>query len=180
MKEERDKIRLILYRNTLTNAWLVNRLEDLRRVGQAKHRASVLINKPVCHLGSAGAAEVEKKKAAVTRAVIVMRLVAVDKQNLIRTGGVLGAPIAQMKVTVHNIEEKRGAAAFALDGIIAVTVEAPAAQHGEILAAHRVGRVKKADIGVAAQTLFVPDHGDPSSVKIVASTGENCKAKKAV
>lgn len=28
MKEERDRIRLMLYRNTLTNAWLVNRLEE--------------------------------------------------------------------------------------------------------------------------------------------------------
>lgn len=28
MREERDKIRLMLYRNTLTNAWLINRLEE--------------------------------------------------------------------------------------------------------------------------------------------------------
>ena len=28
MREERDRIRLMLYRNTLTNAWLVNRLEE--------------------------------------------------------------------------------------------------------------------------------------------------------
>ncbi len=28
MREERDRIRMMLYRNTLTNAWLVNRLEE--------------------------------------------------------------------------------------------------------------------------------------------------------
>ena len=28
MREARDRIRLMLYRNTLTNAWLVNRLEE--------------------------------------------------------------------------------------------------------------------------------------------------------
>lgn len=28
MREERDRIRLMLYQNTLTNAWLVNRLEE--------------------------------------------------------------------------------------------------------------------------------------------------------
>ena len=28
MRDERDRIRLMLYRNTLTNAWLVNRLEE--------------------------------------------------------------------------------------------------------------------------------------------------------
>lgn len=28
MREERDRIRLMLYRNTLTNTWLVNRLEE--------------------------------------------------------------------------------------------------------------------------------------------------------
>lgn len=28
VREERDRIRLMLYRNTLTNAWLVNRLEE--------------------------------------------------------------------------------------------------------------------------------------------------------
>lgn len=28
MREERDRIRLMLYRNTLSNAWLVNRLEE--------------------------------------------------------------------------------------------------------------------------------------------------------
>lgn len=28
LREERDRIRLMLYRNTLTNAWLVNRLEE--------------------------------------------------------------------------------------------------------------------------------------------------------
>ncbi len=27
MRDERDRIRMMLYRNTLTNAWLVNRLE---------------------------------------------------------------------------------------------------------------------------------------------------------
>lgn len=28
MREERDRIRMMLYRNTLTNAWLINRLEE--------------------------------------------------------------------------------------------------------------------------------------------------------
>lgn len=28
MREERDRIRLMLYRNTLTNVWLINRLEE--------------------------------------------------------------------------------------------------------------------------------------------------------
>lgn len=28
MREERDKIRMMLYRNTLTNAWLINRLGE--------------------------------------------------------------------------------------------------------------------------------------------------------
>lgn len=28
MREERDRIRLMLYRNSLTNTWLINRLED--------------------------------------------------------------------------------------------------------------------------------------------------------
>ena len=28
LREERDRIRMMLYRNTLTNAWLVNRLEE--------------------------------------------------------------------------------------------------------------------------------------------------------
>lgn len=28
MREEREKIRMMLYRNTLTNTWLINRLEE--------------------------------------------------------------------------------------------------------------------------------------------------------
>lgn len=28
MRDERDRIRMMLYRNTLTNAWLINRLEE--------------------------------------------------------------------------------------------------------------------------------------------------------
>ena len=28
LREERDRIRLMLYRNSLTNTWLINRLED--------------------------------------------------------------------------------------------------------------------------------------------------------
>ena len=28
MREERDEIRLMLYRNTLTNSWLINRLAE--------------------------------------------------------------------------------------------------------------------------------------------------------
>jgi hypothetical protein len=28
LRDERDRIRMMLYRNTLTNAWLVNRLEE--------------------------------------------------------------------------------------------------------------------------------------------------------
>ena len=42
MKEERDKIRLILYRNTLTNAWLVNRLEERGVITEKTEMSSVL------------------------------------------------------------------------------------------------------------------------------------------
>lgn len=42
MKEERDKIRLMLYRNTLTNAWLVNRLEEREVITEKTEMSSVL------------------------------------------------------------------------------------------------------------------------------------------
>lgn len=42
MREERDKIRLMLYRNTLTNAWLVNRLEERGVITEKTEMSSVL------------------------------------------------------------------------------------------------------------------------------------------
>ena len=42
MREERDGIRLMLYRNTLTNAWLVNRLEERGVVTEKTEMSSVL------------------------------------------------------------------------------------------------------------------------------------------
>ena len=42
MREERDRIRLMLYRNTLTNAWLVNRLEERGVVTEKTEMSSVL------------------------------------------------------------------------------------------------------------------------------------------
>lgn len=42
MKEERDRIRLMLYRNTLTNAWLVNRLEERGVITEKTEMSSVL------------------------------------------------------------------------------------------------------------------------------------------
>lgn len=42
MKEERDKIRLMLYQNTLTNAWLVNRLEERKVITEKTEMSSVL------------------------------------------------------------------------------------------------------------------------------------------
>ena len=42
MKEERDKIRLMLYRNTLTSAWLVNRLEERGVITEKTEMSSVL------------------------------------------------------------------------------------------------------------------------------------------
>lgn len=42
MREERDRIRLMLYRNTLTNAWLVNRLEKRGVITEKTEMSSVL------------------------------------------------------------------------------------------------------------------------------------------
>ena len=42
MREERDRIRLMLYRNTLTNAWLVNRLEEKGVITEKTEMSSVL------------------------------------------------------------------------------------------------------------------------------------------
>ena len=42
MREERDKIRLMLYRNTLTNAWLINRLEERGIITEKTEMSSVL------------------------------------------------------------------------------------------------------------------------------------------
>ena len=42
MRNERDRIRLMLYRNTLTNAWLVNRLEERGIVTEKTEMSSVL------------------------------------------------------------------------------------------------------------------------------------------
>lgn len=42
MREERDRIRLMLYRNTLTNAWLVNRLEERGVITEKTEISSVL------------------------------------------------------------------------------------------------------------------------------------------
>jgi len=42
VREERDRIRLMLYRNTLTNAWLVNRLEERGVVTEKTEMSSVL------------------------------------------------------------------------------------------------------------------------------------------
>lgn len=42
MREERDIIRLMLYRNTLTNAWLVNRLEERGVITEKTEMSSVL------------------------------------------------------------------------------------------------------------------------------------------
>ena len=42
MREGRDRIRLMLYRNTLTNAWLVNRLEERGVVTEKTEMSSVL------------------------------------------------------------------------------------------------------------------------------------------
>lgn len=42
MKEEREKIRLMLYRNTLTNAWLINRLEEKGINTEKSEMSSVL------------------------------------------------------------------------------------------------------------------------------------------
>lgn len=42
MREERDRIRLMLYRNTLTNAWLVNRLEERGIITEKTEMSSIL------------------------------------------------------------------------------------------------------------------------------------------
>lgn len=42
MREERDRIRLMLYRNTLTNAWLVNRLEERGVITEKTEMSSIL------------------------------------------------------------------------------------------------------------------------------------------
>lgn len=42
MREERDRIRLMLYRNTLANAWLVNRLEERGVITEKTEMSSVL------------------------------------------------------------------------------------------------------------------------------------------
>lgn len=42
MREERDRIRLMLYRNTLTNAWLMNRLEERGVITEKTEMSSVL------------------------------------------------------------------------------------------------------------------------------------------
>lgn len=42
MREERDRIRLMLYRNILTNAWLVNRLEERGVITEKTEMSSVL------------------------------------------------------------------------------------------------------------------------------------------
>ena len=42
MREKRDRIRLMLYRNTLTNTWLVNRLEERGIITEKTEMSSVL------------------------------------------------------------------------------------------------------------------------------------------
>lgn len=42
MREERDKIRLMLDRNTLTNVWLINRLEERGVKTEKSELSSVL------------------------------------------------------------------------------------------------------------------------------------------
>lgn len=42
MREERDRIRLMLFRNTLTNAWLINRLEERGIITEKTEMSSVL------------------------------------------------------------------------------------------------------------------------------------------
>ncbi len=42
MKEEREKIRLMLYRNTLTHTWLINRLEEKGVKTEKTEMSSVL------------------------------------------------------------------------------------------------------------------------------------------
>lgn len=42
MKEERDRIRLMLYRNTLTSTWLINRLEEKGIITEKTEMSSVL------------------------------------------------------------------------------------------------------------------------------------------
>jgi len=42
VREERDRIRLMLYRNTLTNAWLVNRLEERGIITEKTEMSSIL------------------------------------------------------------------------------------------------------------------------------------------
>ena len=42
MKEKRDRIRLMLYRNALTNTWLINRLEEKGITTDKTEMSSVL------------------------------------------------------------------------------------------------------------------------------------------
>ena len=42
MREEREKIRQMLYRNTLTNTWLINRLEERGIVTEKTEMSSIL------------------------------------------------------------------------------------------------------------------------------------------
>lgn len=42
MREEREKIRMMLFRNTLTNAWLINRLEERDIITEKSEMSSVL------------------------------------------------------------------------------------------------------------------------------------------
>lgn len=42
MREERDRIRMMLYRNTLTNAWIINRLEEKGINTEKSEMSSVL------------------------------------------------------------------------------------------------------------------------------------------
>lgn len=42
MREEREKIRQMLYRNTLTNVWLINRLEERGIITEKTEMSSIL------------------------------------------------------------------------------------------------------------------------------------------
>ena len=42
MREAREKIRMMLFRNTLTNAWLINRLEERDIITEKSEMSSVL------------------------------------------------------------------------------------------------------------------------------------------
>lgn len=82
VREERDRIRLMLYRNTLTNAWLVNRLEE-RGVITEKTEMST----PLAYLIPSVAAEVATgtgfyySKAKVENRIKLMRQYKVAPQE---------------------------------------------------------------------------------------------------